>query len=130
MRLSPTSFAAAPSGPSALAARRRVGATVGFTLTAPAGVWFTVVSARTGRLGKGGRCLKATKKNRRARGCTRLVPVRGSFVVPGHAGTNSSRFTGRLNGRRLPLGPYRLIPTPLAGTKLGRSVGASFLIIT
>jgi hypothetical protein len=128
-RLSPTVFAAAPSGPSALAARRRFGTKVSFTLTLAASVRFTVTRPSVGRRAKGGRCVATTKRNRRAPHCPRLVPVRGGFTVTGRADSNSFRFTGRIGGRKLLPGSYRLIATPLVGGTPGRASSAAFRII-
>jgi hypothetical protein len=47
----------------------------------------------------------------------------------GHAGIDSFRFTGRLGGRRLKSGAYRLLATPLTLTKAGRARSASFQIV-
>jgi hypothetical protein len=127
--LSPRAFPAAPSGPSALAAKRRYGTKVGYTLNEAASVRFTVVQPQTGRKAKGGRCVKPTRANRKARRCTRLVALRGSFTRAGSAGANSFRFTGRLAGHKLKPGKYRLVATPSAGAKTGRAASASFQII-
>jgi hypothetical protein len=44
----------------------------------------------------------------------RYRPVRGSFAVHARAGANRVRFHGRLTARRrLALGDYRLIATPV-----------------
>jgi hypothetical protein len=45
------------------------------------------------------------------------VSVRGSFLVPGNPGANKVRFRGRIGGRRLRPGRYRLVAnaTDLAG---------------
>ena len=128
-KLSPTAFAAAPNGPAALAARRRFGTKVSYTLNLAASVRFTVVHLQPGRRAKGSRCVKATRHNRRARRCTVPVTIRGSFTLPARAGTNSFRFTGRLGARKLTPGSYRLIATPLISAKPGRPASASFRII-
>ena len=128
-KLSPTAFAAAPSGPAALAARRRFGTKVSYTLNLAASVRFTVVHLQPGRRAKGSRCVKATRRNRRARRCTVPVTIRGSFTLPARAGANSFRFTGRLGARKLTPGSYRLIATPLISAKPGRPASASFRII-
>ena len=108
-KLSPTAFAAAPSGPAALATRRRFGTKVSYTLNLSASVRFTVVHPQAGRRAKGSHCVKATRRNRRARRCTLLVTIRGSFTLRARAGANSFRFTGRLGARKLTPGSYRLI---------------------
>jgi len=43
------------------------------------------------------------------------VLVRGSFTRAGRAGTNRFHFTGRMGGRKLALGGYRLVATPTGG---------------
>jgi hypothetical protein len=127
--ISPTAFLAAPGGPSALASRVRYGAKVTFTLNQAATVRFTVVQPRPGRRGRGGRCVAPTRANRTARRCTRLVTLPGSFSRTGHAGANSFRFTGRLAGRTLAPGSYRLIATPRLNGRAGLSKSASFRIL-
>ena len=128
--LSPSAFPAAPSGPSAVAAkRRRYGSKVTCTLNQPAVVRFTVVDAQPGRKSKGGRCVKPTRANHRAPRCLRWVTLRGSFTRSGTAGSNTFRFTGRLSGRRLTAGRYRLVATPSAGGRTGPGASASFRII-
>jgi FG-GAP-like repeat/FG-GAP repeat len=127
--ISPSAFPAAPSGPSALAAKRRYGTKVSYTLNEAASVLFTVVHPQPGRKAGGGRCVKPTRANRRARKCTRLVAIRGSFMRAGSAGGNSFRFTGRLAGLKLKPGEYQLVATPSAGGRSGRARSASFRII-
>lgn len=128
--VSPIAFAAAPSGPSAVAAaRRRYGTTVTYTLNQPATVRFTVLQPQSGRRAKGGRCVKPTRANRRARRCVRMVTLAGSFTRTGRAGTNRFRFTGRLAGRKLKPGSYQLVATPSAAGKVGRASRAAFRVI-
>ncbi len=105
--LSPKAFAAAGRGPSVRAAPRGrkppVGTTVSFRLSDAATVRFKVekrVKRRGGRVG------------------TRFVPVKGSFGVVGEAGQNQFKFTGRLRGRKLKVGRYRLRGT--AGGEIER----------
>jgi Tol biopolymer transport system component len=81
-------FAAAPRGGS-IAARVRTGKRVAYTLSEPATTTFTVERRRPGR--------------------PRWVRLRGSFSHAGIQGRNSFKFTGRLRGRRLPPGTYRLV---------------------
>src|SRR5262249_42282112 len=124
MKLAPSSFAAAPSGPSAVSAKRRFGTKVSFALERPASVGFTVVGLRPGRKASG-KCVSPTASNRKARACTRAVAVAGSFTRAGKSGTNSFRFTGRLAGHRLDPGRYRLVATPTADATTGRAASAS-----
>jgi hypothetical protein len=53
------------------------------------------------------RCVKPTRRNRAARSCSRYV-LRGGFSKPSKAGLNRYRFSGRLKGKKLPPGAYRL----------------------
>lgn len=107
LRLSPAAFRAARRGPSALAARAPVGTLVTTRLSAAATETFRVERATTGRR-VGGRCVAATRRNRRAPRCTRWPVLSGRFSAAGTAGLNRLRFTGRLGGLPLAPGRYRL----------------------
>ncbi len=105
LTLSPHSFVAARRGGSVAAA---AGARVSFRLSEPALTTFRVKRATAGRrVGK--KCVAPTHRNRRARPCTRYVQMRGSFTHRALRGANSCRFTGRLTGKRLRPGKYRLV---------------------
>jgi DNA-binding beta-propeller fold protein YncE len=84
LRLSPRAFRAASRGPSI---SPRVGARVTYVLASPARVRFAV--------------------QRAVRGSYRRVP--GAFTHRGSSGTNSFRFSGRVRGRQLQPGRYRLV---------------------
>jgi hypothetical protein len=122
-------FAAAPSGPSALSAKRRYGTQVSYTLDEEAGVRFSVTQTQPGRKAGGGRCLKPAAVNRRAPRCLRVLTLPGSFTRVGLTGRNRFRFAGRLSGHRLKPGDYELVATPSAGGKAGLAASASFRII-
>jgi hypothetical protein len=107
LRLSSTTFKAATSGPPFRAAAVRVGAFVSFTLSEPGSVRFTIDRSTTGRTMKG-RCVKTASSNRGKPSCKRWVVVKGSFVVPGKKGANRIELRGRLNGKTLTPGSYRL----------------------
>ena len=107
LRLSAKSFRAAKLGPSFRAAQAGVGAFISFTLSEPGTVRFTIDRSTTGRR-VGGRCVKTTSANRGGTPCRRWVAVKGSFSVPGKEGANRIRLRGRLGGRTLALGAYRL----------------------
>ncbi len=92
--------------------RIRTATRVGYRLDEAAVVTFKVERAVAGRRSRG-RCVRPTRANRRGRACTRFVAVRGSFTRTGKGGANSFRFTGRLRGRRLAVGRYRLSATAL-----------------
>jgi hypothetical protein len=81
-------FRAARRGPSVAASR---GTRVSFRLSEPATARFTV------------------QRRMRSHGVFRYQRVRGAFSRAGKAGTNRFRFTGRLRGRALRVGAYRLV---------------------
>jgi DNA-binding beta-propeller fold protein YncE len=113
--LSRTTFAAASKGATiAVAAAKRpkpkVGTTIRYTLSEAATVTFTVEKATSGRKVKG-KCVKPSRKNRKARRCTRYVALKPSVRRASAAGRNSVKFTGRLHGRKLAPGRYRLVAT-------------------
>lgn len=119
VKLSRTSFRVAATPTPIAAARRRPGkgTTIGFTLTEPAGVTFTVERRLAGRLlktrgSKGRACRRQTKANRKRsnRRCT-FVRSAGSFSRAAPAGRNSVAFSGRIGRRRLSPGRYRLTIT-------------------
>jgi hypothetical protein len=128
--MSPATFAAARSGPSAQASGP--GSLITYILNAATTVRFTVLQALHGRMqGKGSNahCAPVSKHNHNAPRCTRTVTLNGSFTQAGRAGANSFHFTGRLNAHKLKPGNYTLVATPVAGAKAGRSVSTSFQII-
>lgn len=132
LTIAPRAFAAARSGPSTRTARRRgSGAKVSYDVDVEAelrvAVQRIVAGRRRGR-GTAARCVAQTRRNRAAARCTRYVPVRGSFSRRAHAGAGSFHFTGRLAGRRLPRGTYRLMATPIADGLAGRSLSTTFRI--
>jgi hypothetical protein len=131
-KISPKAFPAAPSGPSARAAKRRYGATVTYSLNEPATVRFTVTQRRAGRRVKRGTktvCAPPTKKNRKNKRCTHLVTLAGSFSRDAVTGANRFHFSGRLRGRRLKSGTYALVATPTAGPTKGDAASAVFRIV-
>jgi sugar lactone lactonase YvrE len=96
LRLSPRAFRAARRGPSI---SPRAGTRVTYDLAAPARVRFAV--------------------QRAVRGAYRRVP--GGFAHQGSAGANSFRFSGRVRGRRLRPGRYRLVARIPGSTAAKRS---------
>jgi len=132
LTIAPRAFAAARTGASASTVRRRgAGAKVSFSLDSAASVRVTVQRAFTGRRrgnGRAARCVATTRLNRRAARCVRHVPVKGSFSRTARAGAGSFWFTGRLGGRRLARGSYRLMATPTANGLSGNSRSRTFRI--
>lgn len=106
LSVSPARFRAARRGPS-IAAARPIGARVSFRLSEAARVTFRVERAVRGRRVRG-RCVKLKRSNRSAKRCTRHKTLGGSFSRSGRAGANRAKFTGRLRGRKLAPGKYRL----------------------
>jgi hypothetical protein len=122
----PKSFAAAATGAST--ARAKVGATISYTDSQPAKTTFTVQRPARG-VRKGSRCVKPGKRKGGKR-CTRYTSV-GSFTHADASGKNSFGFTGRVKGRKLRPGSYRLSSVARGPNgKTGKSAAASFKIVS
>jgi len=102
LALSPKVFAVAGGGASAAK-----GTSIGYRLSESSAVTFTVYRARPGRRVRG-RCVKPTRSNATRKRCTRYVKVRGSLARTGAAGPNRLRWSGKLAGKALRVGRYRL----------------------
>lgn len=114
----------------ASARRKRVkrGTRFRYRLSEAARVTFTIRRKKSGRrVGKA--CKPKTRKNRKRRKCVRLVRV-GSFSRSAKAGLNRTKFTGRIRGRKLKPGGYRVtaVARDSAGGK-SRPRSASFKIV-
>jgi sugar lactone lactonase YvrE len=99
-----------------------------FTLSAPASVRILVEAVSGGRRVKG-RCVKPTRRNRRAKKCTRYRAM-GTLKSAGLAGADSVGFSGRLGKLVLKPGRYRatLVAQPSTGqASLPRSLLFTFL---
>ena len=116
--IAPSTFRAASSGASASVRRAPIGAKVFYRLSETATVTFSVERATVGRK-VGRRCVRRTRANSRRRHCTRYVALRGSFKKVGGAGLNSLRFSGRMNGRKLSPGYYKLVAVAHDGSGNG-----------
>jgi hypothetical protein len=132
LSLSPASFAAARTGASTRStAPRGLGARVRYQVDRDASVRFAVQRVTTGRRtgrGASARCVKATTRNRSRPRCTRYVSV-GSFSATARAATVTTfTFTGRVGGRALKPGSYRLTATATAAGVVGNSVTRTFRI--
>jgi hypothetical protein len=113
LSLSPSTFAAARRGP-AVSRTGRAGASLRFRLSRAAKVEFEVTSRRVpGPLPRTPAARAQTPDRRWAR-----VPLIrrevGHFSVSGRRGLNRLRFSGRLRGRPLPAGTYRLTARAVA----------------
>ncbi|MDX6697891.1 MAG: hypothetical protein QOE65_1288 [Solirubrobacteraceae bacterium] len=130
LAIAPTAFRAADRGASAVAptpASR--GARVTLTLDVAASVGYRVTQRRSGRRTSAGRCAAPTRGNRGRPRCARVVTLAGAFTRAGAAGANVFRFTGRLGGRKLAPGSYRLVATPRALGLAGTSRSVAFRIL-
>jgi hypothetical protein len=127
LKISPEAFFAKRSGASVVpAAKRPVGALVRYRGTQPATTTFTVQAAKVGRR-QGRACRKPSKRNRGGKRCTYYAGV-GSFKHRDAAGAVRFRFTGRVGGRALKRGRYRLRAIPRNPAGSGRAVFGKFRI--
>ena len=106
---------------------KRPGARVRFVLDEAATVTFKVQRQLPGRAAKGA-CVKPKRSNRDKQKCTRPLGVPGTFSRAGAAGENSFRFNGRVQGRSLKPGKYKLRATPTAEGRTGPTVAAFFTV--
>jgi hypothetical protein len=95
--------------------RPGAGVRVSYRLSRPATVRFTVERKRV--------CPR-----RAGRGCRPYRLLAGSITRRGDAGRGGFRFRGRLKGRTLPAGRYRLIAQPRTASRAGRAVRRPFTI--
>jgi hypothetical protein len=105
LTLSPATFTAAKRGP-AVTRSGRSGASLRFHLSRPAKVEFRVMRPRL----PGPPLPRTPSGGGPAPSVRTLLVYReiGTFAVRGRGGANRLRFTGRLRGRALRAGPYRL----------------------
>jgi hypothetical protein len=112
LSLSPTRFRAASSGEAVASKRKKKkpapkSTKVSYLLSEKATVAFSVERGLPGRkVGK--TCKKATRGNRKHKPCTLYKPLGGGFTVSGNKGANGFTFTGRVGGKALKPGRYRL----------------------
>jgi hypothetical protein len=104
----PAAFSALGKGGTIIG--RTLGTRITYRLSETATVTFKVQRQRAGRRIRG-RCRAATRRNKTIsrRKCKLFKRVRGSFKHTDGAGSNSIRFSGRLRGKRLKAGRYRLV---------------------
>ena len=127
LRLSRSAFRAARSGSSTSTQMIAGLPRVSYSLDAAARVRFGVERATIGRR-VGGRCVRLSGANRRRSRCTRFVTLSGTFTRNRAAGDDSFTFTGRLAGRALSPGSYRLVVTPITDGRSGLTRRATFRI--
>ena len=90
--------------------RRRRGTRFRFNSTEAGRAVLRIQRARRGRRLASGKCVKPTQAPRRARRCTRWGRV-GTLRRNAKAGRNSIRFAGRVRGKLLQRGRYRVVVT-------------------
>jgi hypothetical protein len=106
--------------------RRRRGSTkIGYSLTQPARVEFRIDRARTGRRGSKGRCVRRGGGGKR---CLVWRRMRGGFHRNALLGANTVKFSGKLRGRRLKPGLYRLVAAPNGWRGRGNRVKRRFRV--
>ena len=81
---------------------------VSYSLSAAATISFSVERKLKGRRA-GKRCVKQTAANRGKKRCARFVRVKGGFTFEGAAGEGRFTFTGKIGGKPLKKGGYRLV---------------------
>ncbi len=128
LRVSPSTFRAAQSGPAVGAPSIRAAARVSYSLNVPASVRWTLQRSSRGRKA-GGRCLPRAAGDRGGPSCTLYIAARGGFTRIRPAGADRFTFTARIAGRALPPGRYRLVATPRADGRAGRPARARFRIV-
>jgi hypothetical protein len=96
-----------------------LGTTVSYALSAAATTSFTLERLTQGREA-GKKCVRQTRQNKGHAKCSLVKPVSGSFTNSGATGTNTFKFSGRIGGRALAPGSYRLVASAGGST---RSVG-------
>jgi uncharacterized delta-60 repeat protein len=121
--INPAVFAAAPSGPSIA---KTIGAQVSYENTQAATTMLTVLKPARGARYKGN-CVKPSRR-RHGKRCTRWVAV-GRFPHADKVGLNSFHFTGRVYGRKLKPGRYRLRARPRFAGPAGAAIEVGFRIV-
>lgn len=126
LSVAPRAFRAARRGPGIAA---RIGTNVRYTLSTRAVVRLTVQRALPGRR-RGQRCARTRRRLSPRKRCTRYRALRGKLEHRGEAGRNRLHFRGRVGGRALRRGHYRLVAVPLdlAG-RVGASRSARFRVV-
>ncbi len=126
LSLSSTSFSAAKRG-GPIGTGKGAGTKVSYTLSISARTTFTILKSARGITNSRGRCVRRGRGHG-GRPCTRLSSI-GSFTHSDTAGANTFRFTGRIDGHKLPSQSYLLRAIPHANGKAGGARTVSFQIL-
>jgi hypothetical protein len=111
LAISPDTFKAAERGaPVKIVTRdgHATGATLTYWLNTASAIHLRVLRLEAGRTANTGRCVPQTKRNDRAHACALTVALPGGLSISGADGRNFLHFSGRLDGRALAPGHYRL----------------------
>ena len=113
------------------ASRAPVGTTFRFRLDRAASVRIAFAKRAGGLRASGGRCLRASRRLRRARArrCTRLVAIRPPLTRSLPAGANAVPFSGRIGRRPLAPGRYVATLTARAGGVAGTPSRLGFRVV-
>jgi hypothetical protein len=107
------------------------GTTLAYRDTEAATTTFSVQRKRAG-VRRGKRCLAPPKHprkgHRHVKRCTRFVPVKGTFHHADTAGADAVHWNGRIRGRALAPGAYRLLARAVQGRARGKLVTRGFTI--
>jgi hypothetical protein len=125
-----TPLVAAGAGPQVMRVPSRrlgFGTTVFYRINLGARVSFVVDRASTGRR-EGNQCLRRSSSDTTSVGCRRYIRQAGSIDLTALSGYNSFYLRGRLMGRSLPRGNYRLLATPSANGQVGPPASVKFAI--
>jgi hypothetical protein len=125
LKVSPKAFRVTRSS-----AHTKVGATISYTASEPVTATFTVDRALRG-VKHGHRCVKLRPGRARGTRCTRFAPRHGSFSnVDAAGGPHRFRYSGRLQGKPLRPGTYRLDATAKdAPGNMGNVVRTPFRVL-
>jgi hypothetical protein len=129
LSVSPNAFFAAPSGATISKAKKpkkKYGTTVSYKDSQAATTTFTVLRPSSGRT-QGKSCKKPSKANKHGKHCT-IYTALGSFTHTDTAGANKLHFSGRLKGRKLAKGSYRLQAVAHNAAGNGKAVSKEFKI--
>lgn len=130
LTIAPNSFYAASSGATISKARKKAKKTYGASVTYKdsqvATTTFTVLGETSGRT-QGKACKKPSKSNKHGKRCT-IYTALGSFAHTDIAGANELHFSGRLKGKKLAKGSYRLQAVARNAAGNGLAASATFKI--
>ncbi len=126
LTISPSSFFAASSGATISSAGHKSGATVSYRDSQAAVTTFTVLLSLSGRT-QGHSCKKPSHSNSHGKRCVYYHAL-ASFTHTDAAGANSYHFSGRIKGKKLTPGSYKLQAVAHDAAGNGATVSKGFTI--